>query len=238
MKEKLIIQNEKNKNENGFMSRLAEKSRKYMVVFGMLGMLGGMSQKAEARRAGAKETKKIEFVVTEAKKTPSKTIEFFEARPEIDNIEGKKAKFSSSAIVIDKIEPSAVKSGEKDIYEIKMLFVKSEFLESEDKDVDWRCRMETAGYEDQNKNPLGKAEDQISPLKYGDNYSLVAEDVRVQERNIWDEAQIVEALEEIGRKNSPEIQEAKKILKRDLANFHKDYSGLKINEQAIEGLVK
>jgi hypothetical protein len=238
MKEKLVIKNEKSKEESGFMSRLAKKSKDYMIVFGMLGMLGGMVQKAEARPNNVRESKKIEFIVAEAKKTPNKVIEFLEAKPEIDKVEGREAKFSSSAIVVDKIEPNAVKSGEKNIYEIKMLFVKSEFLSGADKDADWHCRMETAGYEDQNKNPLGRAEDQISPLKYGDNYSLITEDIRAQEQTIWDEAQIVEAFKEIGKENSPEAQEAKKILERDLSNFHKDYSGLKINESAINDLVK
>lgn len=220
------------------MSRLAEKTKDYMIIFGMLGMLGGAAQKAEAQPNHIKESKKIEFIITEAKKTPNKVIEFFEAKPEIDKIEGREAKFSSSAIVVDKIEPSAVKSGEKNIYEIKMLFVKSEFTDGKEKDVNWRCRMDTAGYEDQSKNPLGSAEDQISPLKYGDNYSLAVEDVRTQEQVIWDEVQAVEAFEEIGRKNSPELQEAKKILERDLSRLSRDYPDIKINRSAIEKLVK
>ena len=232
------------KEESGFMSRLAKKSKEYMIVLGMLGMLGGMVPKAEAQPKQVKESKKIEFAIKETKRIPNKIISFYRAKPEIDKIEGREAKFSPSEIIIDNTELITIPGRQgikedfasyKTSYEIKMSFVKSEFLDDKNNKMeDWQARMDTAGYENPERNPLGVAENQISPLKFGDNYSLTVEDVGMQERNLWDEAQVVQAFKEIGRNNDPEAQEAKKILKRDLANFHKDYPNVKINESFIQ----
>ncbi|MCL5733394.1 MAG: hypothetical protein M1334_01875 [Patescibacteria group bacterium] len=232
------------KEKSGFMSGLAAKSKEYMVVLGMLGMLGGMAQKAEAQPKQIKESKKIEFIVKETKKTPNKIIKFYRAKPETEKIEGREARFSPSEIIIDNNESIMIpgKPGTKKDstlskinYEIKMSFVKSEFLDDKNnKTEDWQARMDTAGYENPDRNPLGVAENQISPLKFGDNYSLAVEDVGMQERNLWDEAQVVQAFKEIGRNNDPEAREVKKILERDLANFHKDYPTVKINESFIQ----
>ncbi|MCL5733165.1 MAG: hypothetical protein M1334_00675 [Patescibacteria group bacterium] len=236
------------KEESGFMSRLAKKSKEYMIVLGMLGMLGGMVPKAEAQPKQVKESKKIEFAIKETKRIPNKIISFYRAKPEIDKIEGREAKFSPSEIIIDNTELIMIPGGpgmkedftsSKVSYEIKMSFVKSEFLDSKyNKIEDWQVKMDTAGYENPARNPLGMVENQISPLKYGENYNLVVEDLRIQERNLWDEAQVVQAFKEIGRKNDPEAQEARKMLERDLADFHKEYQGIKINESFIQEVEK